>query len=68
LVIVDIGLHNGDRTNSMEGPQAASPRVQVVLATGGNSFGEAVSLAAGADGFLSNSQKTWLCFRKLFCL
>ena len=52
----------------MEGPHAASPRVQVVLATGCNSFGEVVALAAGADGFLSNSQKAWLCFRKLFCL
>ena len=42
----------------------ASPRVPVVLATTGDSFGEAVALAAGADGFFAKPLKSLAVFQK----
>ena len=54
MVIVDIGLPDGNGTELIEEVHVASPRVPVVLATTGDSFGEAVALAAGADAFLPN--------------
>ena len=51
VVIIDLGLPDGNGTELIEEINAASPRVGIVLATSGDSFGEAVALAAGADGF-----------------
>ena len=57
MVIVDIGLPDGDGTELVEEVHAASPRVPVVLATSGDSFSEAVALAAGADDFFTKPLK-----------
>ena len=53
VVIIDLGLPDGNGTELIEEINAASPRVGIVLATSGDSFGEAVALAAGADGFFA---------------
>ena len=58
VVIVDIGLPDGDAAELIEEVHAASPRVPVVLATNGYSFGKAVVLAAGADGFCQTFKKS----------
>ena len=49
MVIIDLGLPDGNGTELIEDINAASPRVGIVLATSG----EAVALAAGADGFFA---------------
>jgi CheY-like chemotaxis protein len=64
VVIVDIGLPDGDGTELIEEVHAASPRVPVVLATSGGSFGEAVALAAGADGFFAKPLKSLAVFQE----
>ena len=53
VVIIDLGLPDGNGTELIEEINAASPRVGIVLATSGDSFGEAVALAAGEDGFFA---------------
>ena len=51
-VIVDLGLPDGSGAELIAELAAAIPRVDVILGTSGDSFGEEVALAAGADGFL----------------
>ena len=51
VVIIDLGLPDGNGTELIEEIHTTSLRVGVVLATSGDSFGESVALAAGADGF-----------------
>ena len=53
VVIIDLGLPDGNGAELIEELNAASPRVGIVLAISGDSFGESVALAAGADGFFA---------------
>ena len=53
VVIVDLGLPDGNGVELISELSVAMPRVSVLLGTSGDSFAEDVALAAGADGFLS---------------
>ncbi len=52
-VIVDIGLPDGSGLHLIEELARATPRVDILLGTSGDPEGEALALAAGADGFLA---------------
>ena len=64
VVIVDIGFPDGNGTELIEKVHAASPRMPVVLATSGDSFGKAAALAAGADGFFAKPLKSLAVFQE----
>jgi len=64
VVIIDLGLPDGNGTELIEEIQTTSPRVGVVLATSGDSFGESVALAAGADGFFAKPLKSLAVFQE----
>src|SRR6056297_2079287 len=53
VVIVDLGLPDGSGAELISELAVASPRIDVILGTSGDSFAEDVALAAGADGFLA---------------
>lgn len=53
VVIVDLGLPDGAGEDLIEELNKARPRVDVILATSGDRFGEDRAIAAGADGFLA---------------
>lgn len=53
VVIADLGLPDGSGADLIAELAGASPRVEVILGTSGDSFSEEVALAAGADGFLA---------------
>ncbi|CUJ91087.1 Transcriptional regulatory protein PhoP [Shimia thalassica] len=53
VAIVDMGLPDGSGADLIEEMSRSVPRIDVVLATSGDSFVEDQALAAGADGFLS---------------
>ena len=53
VVIVDIGLPDGSGVDLIRSLSGASPRVEVLLGTSGDPDGEAMSMKAGADGFLA---------------
>lgn len=52
-VIIDLGLPDGSGAELIAELAVAVPRVDVILGRSGDSFGEEVALAAGADGFLA---------------
>lgn len=52
-VIVDLGLPDGSGADLIAELHRASPRVAVVLGASADSRGEALALAAGADGYLA---------------
>jgi len=52
VVIVDLGLPDGNGTQLIARMAAMAPRVPVVLGMSGDPDNEATALAAGADGFL----------------
>jgi DNA-binding NarL/FixJ family response regulator len=68
VVIIDLGLPDGNGTELIEEINASSPRVGIVLATSGDSFGEAVALAAGADGFFAKPLVSLSVFQEKYCL
>ncbi len=53
VVISDLGLPDGMGEELIEELNTARPRVDVLLATSGDRFGEERAIAAGADGFLA---------------
>lgn len=52
-IIIDLGLPDGSGAELIAELAEASPRIDVILATSGDSFAEDVAIAAGADGFLA---------------
>lgn len=52
VLIVDLGLPDGSGLDLLRDMSAATPRVDVLLATSGDTAREGEALAAGADGFL----------------
>ncbi|WP_372887031.1 response regulator [Shimia sp.] len=53
VVIVDMGLPDGNGAELIEELAAAAPRLAVILAMSGDTFAEDLAIAAGADGFLA---------------
>lgn len=53
VVIVDLGLPDGNGADLIAELNEAAPRVGVILGTSGDDNGEQTAMAAGADGFLS---------------
>ena len=53
VVIIDLGLPDGSGEELILELSQASPRVEVILGTSGDSFAEEAAMAAGADGFLA---------------
>ena len=64
VVIIDLGLPDGNGAELIEELNAASPRVGIVLAISGDSFGESVALAAVADGFFAKPLIILAVFQK----
>ncbi|MEE9387684.1 MAG: response regulator [Paracoccaceae bacterium] len=52
VVIVDLGLPDGSGADLIRELAHATPRIQVLLGISGDSEGQSIALAAGADGFL----------------
>lgn len=63
VVIVDLGLPDGDGTQLIAQMHAMVPRVPVVLGMSGDPDKEAAALAAGADGFLSKPIESLALFQ-----
>ncbi|ATG44130.1 response regulator [Phaeobacter piscinae] len=53
VVIADLGLPDGSGADLIRAMAEASPRVGVILGISGDEAGEAMAMAAGADGFLA---------------
>ena len=53
VVIIDLGLPDGSGADLIHELAQAEPRISAILATSGDDMNEAISLAAGADGFMS---------------
>jgi CheY-like chemotaxis protein len=64
VVIVDLGLPDGSGVDLIAELAKAEPRVDVVLGTSGDLDGEAVALAAGADGFLAKPLDSLAVFQQ----
>jgi DNA-binding NarL/FixJ family response regulator len=65
VVIVDLGLPDGDGVDLIEELTKAEPRVGVVLGTSGDDHGEASAMAAGADGFIAKPITSLAAFQHL---
>lgn len=64
VVIVDLGLPDGNGLDLIRELAAAEPRVEVVLATSGDPDGEHIAAQAGADGFLSKPITSLAAFQQ----
>ncbi|MFK7744227.1 MAG: response regulator [Roseobacter sp.] len=53
VVVIDLGLPDGNGEDLIKELIGTDPRVDVILGTSGDIDGETVALAAGADGFLA---------------
>jgi CheY-like chemotaxis protein len=53
IVIIDIGLPDGNGADLIRELSIASPRPEVILGTSGDDNSEAIAMEAGADGFLA---------------
>ncbi len=51
VVIIDLGLPDGNGVDLIEALAAASPRPEAIIGTSGDNFGIDLAMAAGADGF-----------------
>lgn len=65
VVIVDLGLPDGDGVDLIEELTKSEPRVSVVLGTSGDDHGEASTMAAGADGFIAKPITSLAMFQHL---
>lgn len=64
VVIVDLGLPDGDGGDLITELTQTEPRVGVVLATSGDTNGEELAIAAGADGFLEKPINSLAAFQQ----
>ncbi|WP_411837185.1 response regulator [Paracoccus sp. ME4] len=64
VVIVDLGLPDGDGVALIAELQAAEPRVPVILAMSGDPDRAGEALAAGADGFLPKPVESLAVFQQ----
>ena len=65
VVIVDLGLHDGNGVDLITDLTQTQPRVGVVLATSGDSHRKGDAMAAGADGFLEKPITSLAQFQEL---
>ena len=65
VVIIDLGLPDGNGIDLITELTQAQPRVGVVLATSGDSHRRGDALAAGADGFLEKPITSLAAFQQL---
>ena len=65
VVIVDLGLPDGDGVDLIRELTRAEPRVSVVLGTSGDETGQAAALEAGADGFIAKPITSLATFQQL---
>ncbi|MDW3180924.1 MULTISPECIES: response regulator [unclassified Roseobacter] len=64
VVIVDLGLPDGNGVDLITELTQTEPRVDVVLGTSGDPDGEEQALAAGADGFLEKPINSLAAFQQ----
>ena len=64
VVIVDMGLPDGNGGELIARIHAAEPRVPVILGLSGDPDNEAAAMAAGADGFLSKPVESLAAFQQ----
>jgi CheY-like chemotaxis protein len=64
VVIVDLGLPDGSGLDLISDLAKAEPRVDAILAISGDPQGEALALAAGADGFLEKPLQSLALFQQ----
>ena len=64
VVIVDLGLPDGDGAGLIAQIAGARPRVPVVLGMSGDPDAEAAAMAAGADGFLPKPVESLAVFQQ----
>lgn len=62
VVIVDIGLPDGDGTRLIRDLAAAMPRIPLILGASGEPAAEAAARRAGADGFLAKPVESMAAF------
>lgn len=64
VVVIDLGLPDGCGTDLIRELTQTEPRVDVIFGTSGDPDGEALALAAGADGFLSKPLDSLAVFQQ----
>ncbi|MBW4706265.1 response regulator [Roseobacter sp. YSTF-M11] len=64
VVIVDLGLPDGNGVDLITELTQTEPRVDVVLGTSGDTVGEDQAIAAGADGFLAKPITSLAAFQQ----
>lgn len=64
VVIIDLGLPDGSGADLIAELSTTDPKVDVVLGTSGDSNGEELALASGADGFLSKPITSLAAFQQ----
>ena len=65
IVIVDMGLPDGDGAELIGELARADPRVPVLVGTSGDPGAETSAMAAGADGFLAKPVESLAAFQQL---
>lgn len=65
VVVIDLGLPDGNGTDLIAELNEASPRVEGILAISGSSHLEAEAMAAGADGFMAKPITTVAGFQEM---
>ena len=65
IVIVDMGLPDGNGAELIAELAAAVPRVPVVVGTSGDAGAEETAMAAGADGFLAKPIESLAVFQQV---
>ncbi|AUH34397.1 response regulator [Paracoccus tegillarcae] len=65
VVIVDLGLPDGDGADLIASVAAAQPRVPVILGMSGDPDNEQPAMAAGANGFLAKPVESLAAFQQI---
>ena len=65
IVIVDMGLPDGNGADLIAELATAEPRVPVIVGTSGDAGAEAMAMAAGADGFLAKPIESLAAFQQV---
>lgn len=63
VAIIDMGLPDGSGADLIHELSQMDPRISAILGTSGDDMNEAISLAAGADGFLSKPLSSLASFQ-----
>ncbi len=63
VLLVDLGLPDGSGLTLIEALSKATPRIDVILGTSGDTGLQAAAMAAGADGFIAKPVESLLAFQ-----